>query len=126
MDFQKYKEINDTRLNYREMEDATVVSSYRNVGCGDGYRVYLKIEDDRITDASYTTTGCGFGITALAMMTEIVKNKTVEEAENLTEDDIEKVFSFPERRKNYPQSAVSALKQALKDYRSGGGIPKEK
>lgn len=126
MDFQKYKEINDTRLNYREMEDATVVSSYRNIGCGDGYRVYLKIEDDRITDASYTTTGCGFGITALAMMTQIVKNRTVTEAENLTEDDIEKEFSFPERRKNYPQSAISALKQALKDYRSGGGIPKEK
>ncbi|HNH11110.1 MAG TPA: iron-sulfur cluster assembly scaffold protein, partial [Leptospiraceae bacterium] len=125
MDFQKYKEINDTRLNYREMEDATVVSSYRNVGCGDGYRVYLKIEDDRITDASYTTTGCGFGITALAMMTEIVKNKTVEEAENLTEDDIEKVFSFPERRKNYPESAAEAMQKAVADYLNGTGIRPE-
>ena len=44
MNFEKFKEINDTRMNYREMEDASVVSNYRNVGCGDGYRIYLKID----------------------------------------------------------------------------------
>ena len=126
MDFQRFKEINDTRLNYREMDDATVVSNYRNTGCGDGYRIYLKIEDNKIIDASYTTTGCGFGITALAMATLIAKDKTVDEAEKLTESDIEKEFEFPERRKNYPKSAISALKQALIDYRNGEGVPKEK
>jgi NifU-like protein involved in Fe-S cluster formation len=127
MDFQRFKEINDKRINYREMEDATVVSSYRNIGCGDGYRIYLKIDsEERIVDASYTTTGCGFGVTALAVVTEIAKNKTVAEAEALTEEDIEKVFEFPERRKNYPESAIAALKQALQDYRKGGGIPMEK
>ncbi|HMV41321.1 MAG TPA: pentapeptide repeat-containing protein [Leptospiraceae bacterium] len=127
MNFEKFKEINDTRMNYREMEDATVVSNYRNVGCGDGYRIYLKIdENERITDASYTTTGCGFGIAALAMATEVAKNKTVSEAESLSESDIEKLFEFPERRKNYPESAIAALRQALKDYRTGAGIPKEK
>jgi len=126
MDFQRFKEINDTRLNYREMDDATVVSNYRNTGCGDGYRIYLKIQEDKIIDASYTTTGCGFGITALAMATLIAKDKTIEEADNLTEEDIEKEFSFPERRKNYPQSAILALKQAIKDYKNGAGVPREK
>jgi NifU-like protein involved in Fe-S cluster formation len=127
MDFQKFKEINDSRMNYREMEDATVVSNYRNVGCGDGYRIYLKInEKNEITDASYTTTGCGFGITALAMATEIAKDKTVEEVKSLTTEDIEKMFEFPERRKNYPESAIQALKQAIKDFEDGSGIPKEK
>jgi NifU-like protein involved in Fe-S cluster formation len=126
MDFQRYKEINDERLNYREMEDATVVSNYRNIGCGDGYRIYLKIEDEKIIDASYTTTGCGFGITALAMATLIAKGKTVEEAANLSELDIEKEFEFPERRKNYPQSAIAALRQAINDYKNGTGIKKEK
>jgi uncharacterized protein YjbI with pentapeptide repeats len=125
MDFQKYKQINDDRLNYREMEDATVVSNYRNTGCGDGYRIYLKINDNIITDASYTTTGCGFGIVALAMATEISKNKTVEEAKSLTEADIEKEFPFPERRKNYPESAIAALQKALSDYENGKGIPSE-
>ncbi|MCB1178255.1 MAG: iron-sulfur cluster assembly scaffold protein [Leptospiraceae bacterium] len=127
MDFQRFKEINDQRLNYREMEDATVVSSYRNIGCGDGYRIYLKIDENEIIqDASYTTTGCGFGIAALAMVTQIARGKSVLEAESLTEDDIEKEFEFPERRKNYPQSAIAALKQAIGDYKNGSGISKEK
>lgn len=126
MDFERYKQINDQRLNYREMEDATVVSNYRNTGCGDGYRIYLKIEEDRIVDASYTTTGCGFGIVALAMACEAAKGKTIEEVKKLTIEDIEKYFEFPERRKNYPQSALQALHKAIQDFETGAGIPKEK
>lgn len=127
MDFDRYKEINDQRLNYREMEDATVVSNYRNVGCGDGYRIYLKIGADRIvSDASYTTTGCGFGIVALAMATEIAKGKSVDELKQITPEDVERLFEFPERRKNYPESAVAALQQAIRDFESGSGVPKER
>ncbi|EMY75999.1 NifU-like N-terminal domain protein [Leptospira weilii serovar Ranarum str. ICFT] len=127
MDFARYKQINDDRVNYREMEDATVVSNYRNVGCGDGYRIYLKINSsDQVTDASYTTTGCGFGIVALAMATEYAKGKTVDQLKSVTPADLETMFEFPERRKNYPESAVAALLQAVKDYESGEGVPKEK
>ncbi|MCB1165851.1 MAG: pentapeptide repeat-containing protein, partial [Leptospiraceae bacterium] len=129
MDFEKYKEINDQRLNYREMDDATVVSSYRNVGCGDGYRLYLKIDESdekhTILDASYTTTGCGFGLAALAMATEWAKGKTLEQAANITSEDIEALFEFPERRKNYPESAVEAMQKAVADYRNGTGIKPE-
>ena len=129
MDFARYKEINDQRLNYREMEDATLVSSYRNVGCGDGYRLYLKIDEadpeKRITDASYTTTGCGFGLTALAMATEWAHGKTLEQAANMTAADIEALFEFPERRKNYPDSAVEAMHKAVADYRNGTGTKPE-
>jgi NifU-like protein involved in Fe-S cluster formation len=113
MDFERFKKINDDRLNYREMDDATVVSSYRNTGCGDGYRLYLKIdeaaEQKPIVDASYTTTGCGFGLVALAMATEWLKGKTVDQARNITPGEIESMFEFPERRKNYPDSAVEAV-----------------
>lgn len=129
MDFERYKEINDKRLNYREMEDATVVSSYRNVGCGDGYRLYLKIDEEspekRVLDASYTTTGCGFGLAALAMATEWVKGRTLDEAGAISSEDIESLFEFPERRKNYPDSAVEAMQKAVADYRNGTGIKPE-
>lgn len=118
MDFNRYKEINDTKMNYRQMEDATVISDYQNSSCGDGYRIYLKIDRERIVDASYTTNGCGFSVAALAMMTEIAKGKTIEEASKLNEQDIENMFAFPEKRKTYPQSAISALKQAILVYRS--------
>jgi NifU-like protein involved in Fe-S cluster formation len=127
MDFDKYKEINDQRLNYREMESATVVSYYRNTGCGDGYRIYLKIDSNNtVTDASYTTTGCGFGIVALAMACEAAKGKNLEEIKSLTPEDLEKYFEFPDRRKNYPMSAISALHKAVSDYETGQGVPPEK
>ena len=129
MDFEKYKEINDQRMNYREMEDATVVSSYRNVGCGDGYRLYLKIDEadpnKTIVDASYTTTGCGFGLAALAMATEWARGKTLEQAESITSADIEDLFEFPERRKNYPESAVESMRKAVADYKNGTGVAPE-
>jgi NifU-like protein involved in Fe-S cluster formation len=127
MDFNRYKEINDQRLNYREMEDANVVSYYRNTGCGDGYRIYLKVDDNgQVLDASYTTTGCGFGIVALAMATEYAKGKSMHDLRALTPEILETLFEFPERRKNYPESAVTALKKAVEDWEKGGGVPPEK
>lgn len=129
MDFERFKKINDERWNYREMEDATVVSSYRNLGCGDGYRLYLKVDEadpnKPVVDASYTTTGCGFGLVALAMATEWVKGRSMDEAGEVTPEALEEMFEFPERRKNYPQSAVEALRKAVADYRNGTGIKPE-
>ncbi|GIX41871.1 MAG: hypothetical protein KatS3mg129_1604 [Leptospiraceae bacterium] len=123
MDFEKFKKINDERPNYGEIEDADVVSFYRNSGCGDGYRIFLKIKEENnskiIENATFTTTGCGFSITALAMGIEWIKGKSLEEAENITVADIESLFLFPERRKNYPQSAIAAIKKAINDYKKG-------
>jgi uncharacterized protein YjbI with pentapeptide repeats len=124
MNFEKYQQINEEKRNFREMDDASVASNYRNQGCGDGYRVFLKIEDDRIVDASYTTTGCGFGLASLALVTELAKGKTLGEAEAITTDDIEAgLDGFPPRRKNYPEAALEAFQQALDDYRQGKGAP---
>lgn len=126
MDFDKYKEINDNRPNYRAMENATVISHYRNSGCGDGYRVFLDIRDGKIQDASYTTTGCGFSVVALEVAADLAKNKSLQEIRQMTTDDLEKLFEFPERRKNYPQSAIDAFHQAIEDYESGNTLPPEK
>lgn len=126
MNFDKYQKINDEKTNFREMEDATVVSNYRNQGCGDGYRIFLKIEEGRILDASYTTTGCGFGLAALAIVTELAKGKTLDQAARINTDDINKgLDGFPPRRQNYPASALEAFQQALADHRSGKGRPEQ-
>ncbi len=129
MDFELFKQINDERWNYREMESATVVSSYRNTGCGDGYRIYLKIDETdrqkRVLDASYTTTGCGFGLVSLAMATEWAKGRPLAELEKVTAEDIERQFEFPPRRKNYPASAAECLRKAIADYKNGTGIHPE-
>lgn len=126
MNFEKYRAINDQKINFQEMEDATVVSNYRNQGCGDGYRIYLKIEDGVIRDASYTTTGCGFGLAALAIVCDLARGKTLDEAAQITTDDINAgLDGFPPRRQNYPESALEAFRQALDDYARGAGAPEE-
>ena len=126
MDFELFKKINDERWNYGELEDASVVSSYRNTGCGDGYRIFLKIEDDIIADATYTTTGCGFGLVSLAMVTEWSKHKSLSAAKQVSAADIEEIFLFPPRRKNYPQSAAACLQKAVLDYENGTGLDPKK
>ena len=125
MDFELFKKINDERWNYGELEDASVISVYRNTGCGDGYRIFLKIEGDTIKDATYTTTGCGFGLVSLAMATEWVKNKKISEAIKVSAQDIEDTFAFPPRRKNYPESAAKCLQRAIADYQNGTGLKLE-
>ncbi len=130
MDFERFKQINDERINYREMEDANLVSSYRNTGCGDGYRIYLKIDESdpqkAVLDASYTTTGCGFGLVSLAMATEWAKGKKLQELLKISAKDIEEAFCFPPRRKNYPASAAECIRKAASDYLHGTGIALEK
>lgn len=116
MNFEKFKTLNDQKENYRVIDNPSVVSNYRNSGCGDGYRIFLKIENENIIDASYLTTGCGFSIAALEAMISAIKNSSLEEAKKLSVEKIESFFLFPERRKNYPLSALQALQKAIKDY----------
>jgi NifU-like protein involved in Fe-S cluster formation len=114
MDFERYKRMNDEKENFRAMEGATVDHVYHNDACGDGYHIYLKVDPQGvIEDASYTTTGCGFGLAALAVVTRLVRGKTLSEAERLGPAEIEADFEFPEKRRNYPVTAVEAMRQTL-------------
>lgn len=114
MDFERYKRMNDEKENHRELSDATVDHVYHNNACGDGYHIFLKVgADGVIQDASYTTTGCGFGLAALAVMTKLAKGRSLAQAALLTPADIEADFEFPERRRNYPQTAIEALRETL-------------
>jgi NifU-like protein involved in Fe-S cluster formation len=122
MNFEKFDAIQKDRPHLREMPDATAVGDYRNQGCGDGYRVFLKVDRQGvIREASFTTTGCGFGLAALSLACAAAEGKTLEEAERLRPEDIEQgVEGFPERRKNYPESALEALRVAIAQQRAGG------
>ncbi len=114
MDFDRYKKMNDEKTGSREIAGADVDYTYVNGACGDGYRIFLKLGNGGlIEDAAYTTSGCGFGLVALATITKLVKGKSIEEAEKIGPADIEADFEFPEKRRNYPQTAVEAMHGAL-------------
>jgi nitrogen fixation protein NifU and related proteins len=66
--------------NCRSMGDANYKVDGHNPLCGDKLRLYLKLEDNIITDASFEGSGCAISTAAASLMTENLKSKTREEA----------------------------------------------
>jgi len=69
--------------NFRVMADANRQVEGFNPLCGDRLTLYLKIEDHRISDASFQGSGCAISTASVSLMTEIIKGKTEAEAEQL-------------------------------------------
>jgi len=69
--------------NFRKLEGANHSAEGRNPLCGDQLTVYLKLEDDAVTDVAFEGTGCAISKAAASMMTQAVKGKSKEQAENL-------------------------------------------
>lgn len=119
MDFPKFQELVTNRHGFAQMENPTATGEYFSDSCGDMYTFYLRIGDgDRIEDISYFTTGCGFGIATCAILTQLVKDKTVDEASALETSDIEAFLGgYPDRKKDYPVRVLEALHVAIDNYR---------
>ena len=72
--------------NFRRPEDATCLAHGNNPVCGDTLVVYITQDDSgKITDAAFQGQGCAISVASASMMTDIVKGKTVEEANRLFE-----------------------------------------
>ena len=66
--------------NVGEIENADGVGEVGNPTCGDIMRIYLKIDNDIITDVKFKTFGCGSAIASSSMATELIKGKSIKEA----------------------------------------------
>jgi nitrogen fixation NifU-like protein len=69
--------------NFREMADASRTIEGRNPLCGDALTLWVKIENDAITDVSFKGQGCAISKASASLMTAAVKGKTRAEAEDL-------------------------------------------
>ncbi len=69
--------------NFREIVDANHMAHGNNPLCGDALVVYVKLNDDVIEDVSFQGSGCAISVASASLMTEILKGKTLEEAEKL-------------------------------------------
>ena len=106
-----------------EIPDASGVGTVGNAKCGDIMRMYLKINDDGvIEDCKFKTFGCGAAIATSSMATEMIKGKTVEEAEKLTNAAVaEALDGLPPVKMHCSLLAEEAVKAALNDYREKQG-----
>ena len=103
--------------NMGEMEDASGVGTVGNAKCGDIMRIYIKVEDDVITDVKFKTFGCGAAIATSSKATEIVKGMTLEEAEKVTNRMVmEALGGLPPVKIHCSVLAEEAIQSALEDY----------
>ena len=110
--------------NVGEIENADGVGVVGNAKCGDIMKMYLKIEDDVITDCKFKTFGCGAAIATSSMATELVKGHTVEEALKLTNSAVvEALEGLPPVKVHCSVLAEEAVRSAIADYYKRVGRP---
>jgi len=104
--------------NVGEIENPDGVGKVGNPVCGDIMELYIKVKDGVIADAKFKTFGCGAAIATSSMVTELVKNKTVEEALKISNRAVaEALGGLPPIKMHCSVLAEEALKKALDDYR---------
>ena len=85
--------------------------------CGDVMKIQLKIEDDIVVDCKHKVFGCGSAVASSSYVTELIKNKTIEEAENITNKDIAKHLNLPPVKLHCSMLAEDAIKNAIQKYK---------
>lgn len=113
--------------NVGVIENADGVGEVGNAKCGDIMKIYLKIDNDIITDVKFETFGCGSAIASSSMATELIKGKPVGEALRLTNKAVaEALDGLPAHKMHCSVLAEEAIKSALKDYYEKNGIEYDK
>ena len=103
--------------NAHSMPDADAEGSYGDPSCGDYLTVYLKVKDNRIEEISYLVFGCCASIATSSMTSVLAKGKTLEEALNITEENIiQALDGLPENKVHCSNLGVSALRSAIENY----------
>ena len=101
------------------IEDADGVGKMGSPVCGDLMEIYIKVDNNHISDIKFRTFGCGAAIASGSMASEIIKGKSLAEAETLTDEDVAKALGgLPEKKMHCSNLAASTLHKAIEDYRN--------
>lgn len=113
--------------NVGEIKDADGVGEQGNAKCGDIMKLYIKVEDGKITDAKFKTFGCGAAIATSSMVTEMVVGKTLDEALTISNQAVaEALGGLPPVKMHCSLLAAEALHKAINDYKLKNGLPVDK
>ncbi len=104
--------------NVGEIKDADGVGTVGNPVCGDLMTIYIKVKDNIIEDVKFKTFGCGAAIATSSMVTELATGKTIEEALEITRNDVaNELEGLPPVKMHCSNLAADALHAAIDDYK---------
>lgn len=104
--------------NMGDIKDADAVGTVGNPACGDVMRLYIKVEDDKITEAKFKTFGCGAAIATSSMATEMIKDKSLKDASQITNEAVaEALDGLPPNKMHCSVLAQEAIEAAIKNYK---------
>lgn len=106
--------------NQGELDMPTSIGEVSNPDCGDSTIIYLQVEEGVIKDIRFETFGCAAAVASSSILTEMVKDKTVDEAYRITEDAVaDELGGLPEKKMHCSMVGVQALRKAIENYRNG-------
>ena len=101
-----------------DIKDADAVGTVGNPACGDVMRLYIKVDGGKITDAKFKTFGCGAAIATSSMATEMIKDKSLDEALEITNEAVaEALDGLPPNKMHCSVLAQEAIEAAIKNYK---------
>ena len=86
--------------------------------CGDVMKLQIEVDDGVITDAKFKTYGCGSAIASSSLVTEWLKGRTLDQAQEIKNSEIAEELALPPVKIHCSVLAEDAIKSAIADYRS--------
>ena len=86
--------------------------------CGDVMKLQIEVKEDRIVDAKFKTFGCGSAIASSSLVTEWIKNKTLNEASKIKNVNIVEELALPPVKIHCSVLAEDAIHAAIDDYQN--------
>lgn len=88
-----------------------------NPCCGDIIKIFIKVEDEQIVDAKFKTFGCAPAIVASEIAVNLLIDKTIDEAKQITKQDIlDEIGLLPPEKIDCVSLAVKAISETISDY----------
>lgn len=110
--------------NIGEMKNPDGEAEVGNAACGDIMNMQVKINDkNEISDIKFRTFGCAAAIATTSIITQMVKGKSIEYAENLSMKDVaENLNGLPPIKMHCSTMGIQTLGRVIKDYKIKNGI----